>query len=516
MKILRIGIAIVAIVVLAGPLMATGTQEGTAKPAARTTLKLPVYDRSRPELPPVDDNFWTKWVQSEFGDKNNIDVEYVAIPRGEAKAKFVTLITAKDCTDLIFDYDMPTAMDFYNMGALKTLDMAKVEKLAPNYVKLVGKETLAYGVVDGKQVFLPASRPTAYNWVGMVRQDWLDKVGLKVPTNLAQYNAMLKAFKAANLGIPASLILPQAFYGAYAFRNFPLPEQDLALYSDVSFAALTWKPVEDNLRLDNQRYNDGLYSPEFFLDRDGKAALADWVAGRVGVYATYLNAQDVIQPLLKNDPAAKIAYIPLSAGFPAGKKPTARTFWPFGMLDGIYINSKNEDGVLKLLNWMADPKVLFTFQNGFEGKHYTMAEDGVPVPVSGYKGEDTFMYASNKDMWCPVIEGKDLGSDAKNVKSQINSSAPAGYGYLIEDSYKDYVASRSGYYPDFLWKSAPTWTDLQAALRDKWQQIFVALVTCKPGEFDALYKKSCEEYLAAGYQRVLDEKLAAYKKQTGK
>ena len=516
MKILRIVIALAAIVVLAGPLMATGTQEGTATPAARTTLKLPVYDRSRPELPPVDDNFWTKWVQSEFGDKNNIDVKYVAIPRGETTAKFNTLIASNDCTDLIFDYDMPVAMSFYKMGALKTLDIDKVNKMAPNYIKMVGKETLAYGLVDGKQVFLPALRPNAYNWIGMVRQDWLDKVGLKVPTTLEQYNAMLKAFKTANLGVPASLILPNAYYGAYAFRSFPVSEQDLALYSDVSYAALTWKPVEENLRLDNQRYNDGLYSPEFFLDRDGKAALADWVAGRVGVYSTYLSAQGVIQPLLQNAPTAKIAFIPLSAGFPAGKKPTARKYWSFGMLDGIYINSKNEDGVLKLLNWMADPKVLFTFQNGFTGKHHTLSEDGLPVLDSSYKGDDSFMYNSNKDMWCPVIEGKDFGTAAKNLTVQKNTFAPAGYGYLIEDSYKDYVATESGYYPDFLWRSAPTWNDLQAALRDKWQQSFVALVTCKPGEFDAKYKAACEEYLAAGYQRVLDEKLAAYKKQTGK
>jgi putative aldouronate transport system substrate-binding protein len=107
-------------------------------------------------------------------------------------------------------------------------------------------------------------------------------------------------------------------------------------------------------------------------------------------------------------------------------------------------------------------------------------------------------------------------SAAKNLTVQKNTFAPAGYGYLIEDSYKDYVATESGYYPDFLWRSAPTWNDLQAALRDKWQQIYVALVTCKPDEFDAKYKAACQEYLAAGYQRVLDEKLAAYKKQTGK
>jgi putative aldouronate transport system substrate-binding protein len=339
---------------------------------------------------------------------------------------------------------------------------------------------------------------------------------MKVPTNRAEYDAVLKAFKAANLGVPHAHFLPNAYYGAYGFRDYPLSEKDLALYSDVSYAALTWKPVENSLRLDNQRFNAGLYSPEFFLDRDGKAALADWVAGRVGVYSTYLSAQGVIQPLLQNVPTAKISYLPAGTLFAAGQTVTARKYWSFGMLNGIYINSKSEDAVLMFLNWMADPKVLFTFQNGFAGKHYTLSEEGLPVIDSSYKGPDAFMYNSNKDMWCAVIEGKDFGTPEKNLIVQRNTCAPAGYGYVIDASYKDYVATEKGYYPDFLWTSAPTWNDLQAALRDKWQQIYVALVTAKPADFDAMYKAACTDYLAAGYQRVLDEKLAAYKAQTGK
>jgi putative aldouronate transport system substrate-binding protein len=507
MRVIRIAIVLVVALACVVPLAA----------APRTTLKIPVYDRSRPELPPVDDNFWTTWVQSEFGDKNDIDVQYIAIPRQESTAKYNTLIAANDCTDLIMDYDMPVAMSFYKMGALKALDMNKVNSLAPNYVKFVGKNTLAYGVVDGKQVFLPALRPLAYNWMSLIRQDWLDQVGKKVPTNLAEYNAVLKAFKAANLGIPLATSLPNAYYGAYAFRTEPVSEKDLALYSDVSYAALTWKPVMENLKLDNQRYNDGLISPEFYLDREAKTALADWVAGRAGVYLCYLSPAGIIQPLIQNVPTAKVSFLPTSTGFPAGKKVTGRAYWPFGMLDAVYVNSKNEDGVLKLLNWMADSKNLFTFQNGFEGKHYTLSADGMPVPDSAYKGTDSFMYNFNKDMWCAVIEGKDYGSPAKNLTAQKLSFAPKGFDYLIDASYKDWTAVQGpNVYPDFLWKSAPTWNDLQASLRDKWQQIYVALVTAKPADFDALYKKSCEEYLAAGYQRVLDEKLAMYKKQTGK
>ena len=51
--------------------------------AERVKITVPVYDRSKAGYPAVDDNYWTQWIQKEFGDKYNIDVQYVAIPRGD-------------------------------------------------------------------------------------------------------------------------------------------------------------------------------------------------------------------------------------------------------------------------------------------------------------------------------------------------------------------------------------------------------------------------------------------------
>jgi hypothetical protein len=48
--------------------------------AERVKITVPVYDRSKEGYPAVDDNYWTKWIQTNFGDKYNIDVQYVAIP----------------------------------------------------------------------------------------------------------------------------------------------------------------------------------------------------------------------------------------------------------------------------------------------------------------------------------------------------------------------------------------------------------------------------------------------------
>ena len=56
-------------------------------------------------------------------------------------------------------------------------------------------------------------------------------------------------------------------------------------------------------------------------------------------------------------------------------------------------------------------------------------------------------------------------------------------------------------------------SNLAGTLLAKWQDIHTQLVNCKPEEFDALYEKYKKEYLDLGYQRVLDEKEAAYQKE---
>ena len=71
--------------------------------AERVKITVPVYDRSKEGFPAVDDNYWTKWVQENFGDKYNIDVQYVAIPRGDVMTKYSLLIAADDTPTILME-----------------------------------------------------------------------------------------------------------------------------------------------------------------------------------------------------------------------------------------------------------------------------------------------------------------------------------------------------------------------------------------------------------------------------
>lgn len=498
--------------------------EGSKVFENRVTIQIPVYDRGVEGLPPVDDNYWTRWIQSEFGDKNNITVEYVAIPRSDEVNKFNMLLAAGDAPDIIFHYDYPAAVAYYEAGAIQKVDLDMLKEYAPTYYqKNVDLDMLKYGVIDGEQYFIFASRPTAYNWLTMIRQDWLDKVNMPMPTNLEEYINVLRAFRDNKLGgpntIPATQKLPYPNgYFANEYRPYPIPEEELALYSDLSVVALTWEPVKEAIKTDNLLYNEGLISPNFALDSDGSKAKADFVNGIAGVYSDYLTKEGIIDVLLSNVPDAKLSLLPVTARVPEGGVPAERAYWPFGMIIG-FNSASSEDEVkatMMLLEWMIQPENLFTLQNGVEGKTYVMGDDGLPVAIGDYKGEERLNYNSNKDYWCLVIEGKDYGSEEANIKVQKTTYAPDGFDYLIQDRYEECIANQKYWYTDFLFDTGiSAVSEYKATLQEKFQEIYTALVMCKPSEFEDLYQQYCKEYLDSGFQKILDEKKAAYERMKG-
>ena len=136
-------------------------------------IKIPVYDRGTPGQASVIDNYWTKYVQSEFGDKHNIKVSYISIPRKEEITKFNQLLAGKveNQPDIIFNYDYPSIVSFADQGAFQELDLEMIKKYAPDYYEAT-KSADEYTLLDGTRYFLAGARPDMYQWVTLLRKDW--------------------------------------------------------------------------------------------------------------------------------------------------------------------------------------------------------------------------------------------------------------------------------------------------------------------------------------------------------
>ena len=87
----------------------TGTAgiDGWEPFAEKVTLEIPVYDRgsSGNGCSDVENNYWTQWVQENFGNKYNIDVKYVGITRSDVMTDYSLLAAADSLPTICMEYD---------------------------------------------------------------------------------------------------------------------------------------------------------------------------------------------------------------------------------------------------------------------------------------------------------------------------------------------------------------------------------------------------------------------------
>ncbi|OUS75795.1 ABC transporter substrate-binding protein [Paenibacillus sp. MY03] len=480
----------------------------------KVNLEIPVYERAF-EGWNVTDNYYTRWVQKEFGDKYNINVKYVPITRNNEVTDFEQLLAAQKAPDIIFHYDMPQALAYYGEDVMQELDWEEIANYAPTYWGNLSETIQQYGVVDGKNTFFFAARPDTDNFVSLIRKDWVEKVGMKVEdlTSLEKYNDMLVKWKEAGLGVLGGSLTRNNYNYSYAFRDWPIDPKYRALYSDLAAADLTTKDSEEWLRNLNYQFNNGLIDKEFYLRDDDNKIKSEFVAGRTGTYGLYLASNtDVFEATLKNNPGAEFAVVPPFAGIPEGGVPQARAYWPFGFIMGInYLSTPEERAAVWMyLEWMSQPENLFVFQNGVEGQNYTLDADGLPVKTPDFKGESVLSQNNNKDYWALVTETPVYATPELTRKANLRNWAPVGYEYLAEDllRYRDETAQYRT--PDALFTVVlEKVNEYKADLNALFQELYLNIVLAPEAEFDAKYEAAKKRYLEAGYQEILDEKQKA-------
>ena len=476
------------------------------------TLQVPVYERGWEGWNPTD-NYWTKWIQENFGDKYNVNVEFVSIGRSTEVQDFTQLLSAGSAPTFIFHYD------YYAQGAYQELNADEIAYYAPTFWGTMGDIIKDYGVIDDKLMVVMGDRTelVSSNFGTLIRKDWMDELGIEMPTNLDEYNDMLLKFKEAGYGFGSEPLLAKSFNFDYNFRGWPNDAEGRALNSDLAVASFTWEPTKEYLRNLNYEYQNGLIDPDFYLDTDGNQSKSNFVAGKAATYPCYINAgtqENVIDPLLAQNPDAEIAILDPAAKSPAGEAPQGREYWPFGMIYGINADATDEERIAAWMyvEWMSQPDVIDTLQNGFEGKNYEVTEDGIKAPT-GYTGEEKLSNNDNGDYWCLVNANKQYETEEEWRKSIIFSNAPVGYEYLIEDilayndKYEEYFT------PDTCFTvPIDTLAEYSSDLAELWKESYVQLVTkaATDEEFESMYESMSQSYLDAGYQEILDEKQAAF------
>ncbi|NBD28123.1 extracellular solute-binding protein [Paenibacillus sp. T1] len=331
--------------------------------------------------------FFQEW-QRETG----VNLTFIQPPANQAKEAINVLLASGELPDMI-EYDwsnFPGGPEkAIKDGYILRLNDA-IDRYAPNlkaYLDAHPDIDKQIRTADGSYYAFPFvqedDRLRTYQGP-ILRKDWLDELGLDVPETIADWHAVLQAFKERKgveapltfLGVPNPLfgIEGGAFIGAYGIKKGFYLEN-----GQVKFG-----PQEPGyksfLALLRDWYAEGLIDPNFAAV-DSETQDVSMLTGRSG--ASIWNAGAGIGtwlPLLRQrDPAAELTAAPYPV-LHRGERPKFGQKAPsIGSSGGVAIakTSANVEEAVRLLDYGYGPEGHMLFNFGIEGLSYEM-KDGYP------------------------------------------------------------------------------------------------------------------------------------------
>ncbi len=500
--------------------------EGWEPFAENVSLTIPVYDRGAEGVPDVSNNYWTKWIQENFGDAYNITVEFEPITRNDVLTSYNMLATVGELPTILMEYDFDKMAEWADKGYLIEYDLEEFARIAPTYYQRMEElEQIKYTELNGSRYFALAERPyfnANYTHLTWYRQDWLEDLGYtEWPFTWDEQKEIYQ--KLIDEGycehpLGGAMVTGVGVDQNYDFRTYPQDELEWAMYGDFQIPALGSEANKKYLQRENEKYHLGFLNPEYYV-RDTETDKADFISGNSFQFAAYTSANvDFLTAFYEQNPDGKIGIqvvrdVVLDEKY--GSVKTFRPWNPFGMMVG-FSSQASEDEVraaMMYMEWMTQEDVLFTMQWGVEDKNFEYDENGNPVSLASPDPEYTQGFNNSKDYWCVTTEARSLGSVEADMAAVAPAGLPVDYTQDIIDNYQGLCTVwEKGYAnSDCMFatviksssENQQTLVDLYATYRDQ-------LVMCDPEDFDALYEELSAEYLKNGYQAVIDERKAAY------
>ncbi|NHN32887.1 extracellular solute-binding protein [Paenibacillus agricola] len=379
LSLLTIGSILLSACSSASPAASTSTPStpGTPAPAASTKPLEPLTIKGLANLysqaPAKDSEFWKK-MESEFNVSYSVDW----VPADNYQQKLDLVLASGDIPELmqITNTTAPSVLKAAKAGAFWDLtpylgDFSKY----PNFKKYTNQNAWVLSKINGKNYFVPRTRGNLDSAV-FIRQDWLDKLNLKLPTTTEEFANVMKVIaksdpdgngKNDTIG---TLTTPGYFAAAFGTRE-PVRDSN----GGIIHANLT-SNYADYVSYMRELYQAGAIPKEFALI-NGTQQEEMFMTGRSATFVK--NAWHKFrmeQENRKTQPDAKVTIIPYLKG-PKGYA----HIYDLGYFGGMAISKKVDEKkmlrILDFLNATVDEKYYNFVNFGMEGVHYTL-KDGFP------------------------------------------------------------------------------------------------------------------------------------------
>ncbi|TVQ24628.1 MAG: extracellular solute-binding protein [Spirochaetaceae bacterium] len=355
-------------------------------------------------------------------------------------------------------------------------------------------ERYSHQQVNGSWYSIPVEDVTDHALI--LRQDWLDELGLAVPETLEELRSVAEAMRDRYGVTPLTSSAPHTagFFWLNAFFYAHGSRWSDWVWSD---SGNQWIPswIADGSRhaLETLRafYREGLLDPDFLTNSDARKREL-FASGEAGIL--FHNEVDVyISEVTQRDPDARVAIAPPPAG------PGGRGMWGLdGYFSAVMIRSdiapEKRDAVLAFLDFLHSDEGEELFHIGIEGTHFLRTADG--IQPSGEPLLEAAPHAQLRTLraleWKWVLPWHPHNAEmARSVEIGRRYGVPPRFENIVTDAAADY----------------------EAQLLDLVYARYPHMVT-SDRPLDTLWDEFVEQYLESG-GRVLIEEMNAHPRVTG-
>lgn len=473
-----------------------------------------VYDRGdNAPGTTLTDNATTKYIQEHVLEEKNVIVNFVGVPRTEAEDKLTAMLAGGTAPDLVMSYERDLFLNYASKGGLKDLTDL-IEEYGQN-LKQTLEDTNYAGRIDGRQYAVMTSRSRQQTrHMAYIRQDWLDALGLSVPTTVEELIDTLYQFKEKDPGNLGENNIPYGMGGRQVGEQYLMfvsaystdtSKESKYLYNEST--RMLMDGCQEGFRVLNQMYNDGIISKDFAVDTQNEKFGQDIANGYVGFFIDDIWREwDLgdIGALRQINPDAK--YVPVNIFTNADGVIENVAISSYGAYKMVPATTSDEKAaaVVKYLDWLAVEENALSVQYTPE---YSIDEDGIPVGLSDAEIREKG-YAITSGDFNIITQNFDFNNDLdKLTTSYLRYDWKADFSR--EEVYDLLEAHTSNLINWPVYETTmPNNAKYGAAVKAACVEMAYKAISAAPGQFDKVYEEEYSKVMQAGFDKMLEENQA--------
>ncbi len=491
-------------------------------------ITVEVYDRGNDGGTDPTSNMYAEYIKKGMLEDHNVEVEFVKVPRWTEVEEVNNLLAAGTAPDICVTYSYPTILTYADMGGVLDLSsyVEDYKDELPNLWNWLGETNIYWDKdpVNGT-IWAIEGKLAVNNRINtFVRKDWLDALGLSVPTTKDEFEKMLIAFeenKEKLLGADADKMIPYSVSYDVGWRAATLIESfidpditDKEFYiNGYDDRKLTQNGTKEAIRLLNKWYNQGLLWDNFALYGSGDTTEDDMMkAGYVGAFThnwdyPFRNGDDSINVNLQRNVGEDACYIAIDP-FEDSKGTHTKYVSSTAGDRKIFFPITNDEPLacMLYLDWISDPEHIQYLQIGDEGVTHNVLESGAIQTVAA-TGDPIMNSGMNID-YTITCNGLHLATEELTKLSQAYN-----YGGIDPDivSEADKIAQTNAVPAKNVNVGAiEAEANIGDTLSAKRDQVYDNAVIASEADFDSVWDSMLADYLSSGGQAIMDERAAKW------